>query len=179
MTLTIAEVFKKINEARFNGDRVFILRKHDSSALRGLLKMNYDRSLVLSLPPGVPPFKKKKVPVGFGDTTLLTSAKTWYVFSKELSPTLTQAKREFLFITLLEALDPEEAEILLQAKDRKLKLNLTAKVINEAFPDLIKNYIIDETENSININEVEFNSTPMSDNGQETQKRGRGRPKKS
>jgi hypothetical protein len=176
MTPTIAEVFKKINEARFNGDRVFILRKHDSSALRGLLKMNYDRSLVLSLPPGAPPFKKKKVPVGFGDTTLLTSAKTWYVFSKELSPTLTQAKREFLFITLLEALDPEEAEILLQAKDRKLKLNLTAKVINEAFPNLIK--LFDES----SLNTTELDSQVQGEtvsNEEAPKKRGRGRPKKS
>lgn len=176
MTPTIAEVFKKINEARFNGDRVFILRKHDSSALRGILKMNYDRSLVLSLPPGVPPYKKKKVPVGFGDTTLLTSAKTWYVFSNELSPTLTQSKREFLFISLLEALDPEEAEILLQAKDRKLNLNLTAKVINEAFPNLIK--VFDE--NSLNTNELDSQvQGETAANEEAPKKRGRGRPKKS
>jgi hypothetical protein len=179
MTLTIAEVFKKINEVRFNGDRVFILKKNDTLALRGLLRMNYDHSLKISLPEGAPPYKKKNVPAGFGDTTLLSSAKTWYVFSKELAPTLAQSKREFLFISLLESLDPVEAEIMILAKDRKLNLNLTAKVINDAFPDLIKDYSTDETENSININEVEFNSTPMSANGQETQKRGRGRPKKS
>jgi hypothetical protein len=178
MTLTIAEVFKKINEARFSGDRVFILRKNDSSALRGILKMNYDRSLVLSLPPGIPPYKRKNVPAGFGDTTLLSSARTWYVFSKELAPTLTQSKREFLFITLLEALDPEEADILLQAKDRKLKLNLTAKAINEAFPGLIKNFIeIDET--SLNTTEAETNIRETTTNEEVPQKRGRGRPKKS
>lgn len=175
MTPTIAEVFKKINEARFNGDRVFILRKHDSSALRGLLKMNYDRSLVLSLPPGIPPYKPKKTPVGFGDTTLLTSAKTWYVFSKELSPTLSQSKREFLFISLLEALDSEEAQILLLAKDRKLKLNLSAKVINEAFPNLIRNF----DENALNTNETEHQVEETQTNEETPKKKGRGRPKKS
>lgn len=177
MTLTIAEVFKKINEARFNGDRVFILRQNDSMALKGLLKMNYDQSLVLDLPPGAPPHKKKKVPNGFGDTTLLTSAKTWYVFSRKLSPNLPQTKREFLFITLLESLDPQEAEILLQAKDRKLKLNLTAKVINEAFPDLIKNYVNISDDNSLNTNEHSFLENDT--NEEAPKKRGRGRPKKS
>lgn len=177
MTLTIAEVFKKINEVRFNGDRVFILRQNDSMALRGLLKMNYDQSLVLDLPPGAPPYKKKKVPVGFGDTTLLTSAKTWYVFSRKLSPNLPQAKREFLFITLLESLDPQESEILLQAKDRALKLNLTAKVINEAFPDLIKDYVNISDDNSLNTNEHSFLENAA--NEEAPKKRGRGRPKKS
>jgi hypothetical protein len=176
MTLTIAEVFKKINEARFNGDRVFILRQNDSSALRGLLKMNYDRSLVLSLPEGVPPYKKKAVPVGFGDTTLLTSAKTWYVFSREMSPNLAQPKREFLFITLLESLDPQEAEILLLAKDRKLKLNLSAKVINDAFPDLIKNYI-EPDETFLNTNDTQSLEGTLDEEA--PKKRGRGRPKKS
>lgn len=178
MKSTISEVFEQLNNARFNGDRVFILKKNDSMALRGLLRMNYDKSLVIDLPPGVPPYSKKKVPVGFGDTTLLTSAKTWYVFSKSLSPNLAQAKREFLFITLLEALDPKEAEILLLAKDKKLTLNLTAKVINDAFPDLIKNAIeIDES--SINTsNSGELIVDHLVDE-KAPQKRGRGRPKKS
>lgn len=174
MRNSIAEVFDELKKARFNGDRIFILRKNDSLALRGLIKMNYDKSLKLSLPEGVPPYKKKVVPVGFGDTTLLTSAKSWYVFSRESSPNLPQSKREFLFISLLESLDPKEAEILLQAKDRKLQLNLTAKVIGEVFPGLVKEFFENST-SEINTDETDFQEP---ENAQETKKRGRGRPKK-
>lgn len=178
MKNTIPEVFEQINNVRFNGDRVFILRQNDSMALRGLLRMNYDKSLIIDLPAGIPPYNKKKVPVGFGDTTLITSAKTWYVFSKAASPNLAQAKREFLFITLLEALDPKEAEILLLAKDRKLKLNLTTKVINDAFPGLIKT-AIEIDENSINTTNSGELIVDHIANENAPQKRGRGRPKKS
>lgn len=174
MKSTISEVFDQINAARFNGDRVFILKKNDSMALRGLLRMQYDSSLVIDLPPGVPPYTKKNVPVGFGDSTLLTSARTWYVFSKSSSPNLPQSKREFLFITLLEALDPKEAEILLLAKDRKLKLNLTTKVINEAFPGLI-HVASDDSKmqnDELIVDHIAGENAPE-------KKRGRGRPRKS
>jgi hypothetical protein len=174
MRNSIAEVFDELKKARFNGDRIFILRKNDSMALRGLLKMNYDKSLTLALPPGVPPYNKKSVPVGFGDATLLTSAKGWYIFSKETAPNLTQTKREFMFISLLESLDPKEAEILLLAKDRKLNLNLTHKVINDVFPGLIKDFLESA---EFEINNID-NSDEIVEDGQNEKKRGRGRPKK-
>jgi hypothetical protein len=78
------------------------------------------------------------VPQGFGETTLKVSAKGWYVFNKENAPNLRQSKRESMFISLLEALDPVEAEILLAAKDKKLDLGLTKKALDEVFPGLIK-----------------------------------------
>lgn len=51
---------------------------------------------------------------------------------------MKQTKRESLFINLLESLDPKEAKILIDAKDKKLDLGLTKKVIDEVFPGLIR-----------------------------------------
>jgi hypothetical protein len=136
--LTIAEVCESLKSAKTKNDRVEILKNNDTQALRGLLRLNYDASLIVALPEGAPPFKPLNVPVGFGNTTLKASARGWYVFVQGAAPNLKQAKREALFIDLLESLDSKEAEILIGAKDRKLDLGLTKKVIDEVFPGLIK-----------------------------------------
>lgn len=137
-SLTIAEVCDLLKSAKTKNDRIAILKNNDCPALRGILRMNYDASLVLALPEGAPPFKPLNVPVGFGNTTLKASARGWYVFIKDASPDLKQAKRESLFINLLESIDSKEAAILIDAKERKLDLGLTKKVIDEIFPGLIK-----------------------------------------
>lgn len=137
-SLSVAEVIRLLKSAKTKNERVEILKKNDTPALRGILRMNYDVDLKLALPDGIPPYKPLNVPQGFGETTLKTSARGWYVFIKEKSPNLKQSKRESIFISLLESLDPVEAEILVSAKDRKLDLGLTKKAIDEVFPGLIK-----------------------------------------
>jgi hypothetical protein len=137
-SLTIAEIVGKLKSAKTKTERIKILKDNDCAAIRGLIRMNFDESLKLALPDGIPPFKKATVPQGFGNTTLKASATGWYVFVKELSPNMKQSKREALFIQLLESLDAKESEILLQAKERTLDLGLTKKVILEVFPGLIQ-----------------------------------------
>ena len=47
-------------------------------------------------------------------------------------------KRESLFLNLLETLHIEEAELLIAAKDKKLKSKgITKKLVRDAFPNLI------------------------------------------
>ena len=53
---------------------------------------------------------------------------------------IMQAKREKLFVDLLESLNHEEAKVLLLAKERNLYdeyKGLTLKVVQDAFPGLI------------------------------------------
>jgi hypothetical protein len=137
-SLSIAEIVGKLKSAKTKTERIEILKNNDCAALRGIIRMNFDESLVLALPNGRPPFKQAIVPDGFGKTTLKSSAKGWYVFIESLSPNIKQSKRELMFIQLLESLDKSESEILVQAKERNLDLGLTKKAINEVFPGLIK-----------------------------------------
>jgi hypothetical protein len=54
------------------------------------------------------------------------------------NPNLTPLKRESLFIGLIESIDPEDAKVLLAAKDKKLPVKgITSTIVNEAFPGLI------------------------------------------
>ena len=61
-----------------------------------------------------------------------------YLFVEGGNPNLKPARREYLFIELLESVHPSEAELLCQIKDKKLKCNgLTYNLVKETFPELI------------------------------------------
>jgi hypothetical protein len=50
---------------------------------------------------------------------------------------LNTVKREKIFIEMLEALDPEEAKLVLMIKDKKITYKgITRKLVEEALPDL-------------------------------------------
>ena len=51
-------------------------------------------------------------------------------------------KRERIFIDLLESLHAKEAEVLVLAKDKKLKYKgITGKLVSDAYPGLIRKKI--------------------------------------
>ena len=51
-------------------------------------------------------------------------------------PNMTSMRREQLFIQLLEALDPDDAELIIAMKDKSSPYkNLTKKLVMETFPD--------------------------------------------
>ena len=61
-----------------------------------------------------------------------------YLFVEGGNPNLKQVRREYLFVELLESIDPSEAELLLQVKDKKIKCRgLTYNLVKETFPELI------------------------------------------
>lgn len=134
---TVGEAFELLKKAKSKTERLKILKENDSLALRSILRLNYDPNLKFELPEGTPPYTPNPKPVGFGDTTLKTAIDGFYVFVKASCPGLRQHKREMMFINLLETLDSQEAKLLIDAKDKKLKLGLTTKTINEVFPGLL------------------------------------------
>ena len=55
-----------------------------------------------------------------------------YLFVEGGNPNLKQVRREYLFVELLESIDPSEAELLLQVKDKKIKCRgLTYNLVKE------------------------------------------------
>ena len=55
------------------------------------------------------------------------------------NPNLKQAKREQIFIQMLETVSADDASLLLAMKNKKSPYkNITKSIINEAFPGLIK-----------------------------------------
>lgn len=139
-TPTIGEIFDEIKKAKSKKERIAILREWNGPHIKCLLRVNFDPNFQSALPEN-PPYTPSPKPVGLSDLQLWTEVKKMRLFTKDAKgnfghPTLKQIKRESIFIQLLEMLDPNEAELLVACLEKRLKCGLTAKVVNEAYPDM-------------------------------------------
>jgi hypothetical protein len=138
MKLGISEILRKANDAPDDHARLHILRINDSPTLRNMLNLALDKNVKWQLPDGIPPYK----PNDLVDQhhRMYTEMRKMYLFIEGGSPNLKQLRRETLFIELLESLDPEDAKLVLAAKDKYIPYNnITVELINIAFPGLINN----------------------------------------
>ena len=137
--LLISEVLRKVSNAKTKKEKVELLRKHNSSALRQLLIWNFDESVVSMIPEGDVPYTPNDAPVGTDHTRLESEYRGFYRFVKGGQDKLPSLKRETMFVQLLEGLSAEEAELLCLVKDGKLNdkyKRITKAVISEAFPQI-------------------------------------------
>lgn len=136
MKLGIAEILQKVSELEKKEDKIALLRKNDSSAIRTILKYALDPSVKWDLPAGNPPYKE--CPYLDQENMLYSEARRLYLFIEGGNPNLNKLKREALFIGLLESLAPADAKLVCNAKDKKLPYKgINIKLVNEAYPGLI------------------------------------------
>jgi len=132
----VHEIFTKVNNAKDKPKKIAVLKQYDSPALRMLVKGAFDPKIEWELPPGEPPFIPNEAPEGTEHTLLENEAKRLWHFVKGADPKLNSLKKETLFIQILEGLHADEAQVLLDIKNKKL--NKTYKgfsdsVAKEAF----------------------------------------------
>lgn len=138
MKLLINEVLQKVSNAKTKVAKVKLLKEHNSNALRTLLIVNFDESVVSLLPEGSVPYAANDAPAGTEHTLLEKEYRKLYLFFKGGSSSLKQSQRENLFIQMLEGLQEAEAEILILVKDKALnkKYRITRACVEEAFPNI-------------------------------------------
>ena len=114
-----------------------LLKYANNGAFREILKYAFDPNIKFLLPPGNPPYNSV-VDDSENPTYLYGLVRKLYLFVEGGNPNLKPARREYLFIELLESLHPSEADLLLQVKDKKIKCRgLTYNLVKETFPNLI------------------------------------------
>ena len=137
--LLISEILRKVSNAKTKKEKVDLLRKHNTTALRQLLIINFDESIVSMMPEGDVPYTPNDAPVGTDHTRLESEYRGLYRFFKGGQDNLPSLKRESMFVQLLEGLSAEEAELLVLAKDGRINekyKRLTKAVVSEAFPSI-------------------------------------------
>ena len=130
------EIATKINNAKDKPRKLKVLKDNDSVALRQVLKGAFDPKIEWLLPQGDVPFKRNDAPIGTEHTLLSQEAKRLYLFTKGGDSSLSNTKRETLFIQLLEGLSAEEADFLVTVVNKKINnkyKGLTANLVREAF----------------------------------------------
>ena len=137
MKLLMHEVLQKVSNAKTKAEKIKLLQEYNTQALRSLLIINFDDSIVSLLPPGEPPFDKNNAPEGTEHTRLEHEARLLHHFFKGGS-NVKQTKREQMFIQMLEGLNAGEANVLVLAKDKELgkRWKITRQCVEEAFPQI-------------------------------------------
>lgn len=113
-----------------------------------ILQLAFDQNLRFLLPESDPPYTPCKFPGQ--EIMLYNSLRKMYVFLEGHSPqNLTPLRREYLFIEMLETLDPEDAELMVAVKNKTLNAKrITPKLVNEAVPGLLTSFsnVVDSNE---------------------------------
>ena len=135
-TPLLSEVLKKVHNAKTKSKKIEILKENDSDALRMVLKSSFDPNIEWVFPDGDVPYQKNEAAEGTEHTVLRKESRKLYRFIKGGDNTIPQFKKENLFIQMLEGLHESEAQLIVDAKDKKLHQvykGLSDNVVKEAF----------------------------------------------
>tara|TARA_R100001443_G_scaffold8261_5_gene17590 strand:- start:1339 stop:1740 length:402 start_codon:yes stop_codon:yes gene_type:complete len=128
-----------VEEQKTKAKKVAILKEYRDDSLTAILIWNFDSSVISAVPEGVVPYKENEVPIGTDHTSLRREWKNLFHFIKGGNDSLSNLRRETMFIQMLEGLHPEEAKIICLVKDKNLteKYKLTQALIADAYPDIV------------------------------------------
>ena len=136
----VYEILEELDSCTTKQRKVDLIntKYNNHTPLQYVLRWNFDRSIKSLLPEGEPPFDKERKD-GDSPQALWSYLKMFPNFvDSAQGRQLPELKRENLFIEMLDALDLEEANVIVLAKDGKLeeKYSITLDVVNAAYPDI-------------------------------------------
>ena len=135
MLHSLSEIVTKATEQKTKEEKITWLKKNESVPLKTILKFMYDSSIEFLIPNTPPPWKKNDY-VGV-EGMLYKEARRLRIFVKGGGyDQLDQVKREQLFISLLEDIDNNDAELLCKMIAQKPLKGLSRAVVHETFPEL-------------------------------------------
>ena len=132
----LSEILIKAHKAKVAADKIRILKEENCRALQQICQWAYNPTITSDLPEGTPPYVENDAPEGTEHMILRTEGdKLWHFVKtqinygevtkeedkkyKQANPKLQATKRERMFIRLLEGLHKDEAELLINVKDKK------------------------------------------------------------
>jgi hypothetical protein len=136
MQVSVAEFLEKVGKLKRTQEKIDALKANDSFVLRAVLQAAFDPKVEFLLPEGEPPYKPNDL-VDL-EHVLVREARMIQYFVKGFHDDLPQNKREQMFISLLENVDPKDAKLLCAIKDKKLPFKgITLQHVTEGLPGLI------------------------------------------
>jgi len=102
-----------------------------------ILMYMFHPDVVFNLPEGAPNFKKMPKAAD-SEGSLYRESRTLYLFIKGQADNIPDLKRQTMFVQLLEALDPDDAELVLAMKEKRCPYkNITYDLVHNTFPGLL------------------------------------------
>jgi len=143
-TPLLSEVLQKLGKIKSKKDKVLYLKDNNTDALRQIIKSSFDPKIKWALPYGEVPYVQNEAPEGTEHNVLAYEIRKIYHFIESGNSKISQTKREMMFVQMLEGLHPDEADVLVAAKDKILHQKykgLSINVVKEAF-DWDDNYMV-------------------------------------
>ena len=137
MVTGLYEFLNKVSKLKRTQEKVDALKGQDSLPLRIILQCAFDPNVRFLLPEGDPPYKPNEL-VDQQHVLIKDCDKLKYFVQGLGHDMLKQAKREAMFVELLERVDPDDAKLLCAIKDKKMPFpGITINHVTEALPGLI------------------------------------------
>lgn len=134
--LELYEVLEKIENTQEKEKQIEILRENKTPALVDYCRCLYDDRVNFNLPEGPPPYTPSPEE-SYPSTWHRENRKLRYVVKGLQGDQLTPLKRETIFIGILEAVHPKDAEVIIKMKDKQPAAEVfTYDLVKEAFPDV-------------------------------------------
>ena len=133
----ISEILKKINaEQDIEKRKQLLAQQHQNQGVLVILKMAFHPDFVTNLPEGAPPYNPCQQLDQQG--MLYQALRTMYLYYGEGNPNVSKNKREAKFVQMVESLDPPDALLIIDVKDKKLPYpNITKELVEEVYPGLL------------------------------------------
>jgi len=131
----MGEIILEIRKEKSKAKKIELLRFYDHPVLRGMMELAYDERLTWALPEGVPPYTPLAKSMD-AQGHLYADMRRMYIFLEGGHKTIKPLRRESIFVTMLEELDPDDAALLCEVKNRSVK-GVTKQMVKEAFPDFL------------------------------------------
>lgn len=136
----IYEVFDDFNAATTKAERLEVLRKNNSYALKNVLLGAMHPNIKFTINK-IPPFKREKMPEGMSYSHMTEALGRIYLFmdgNPRVPEGLTEKRKIEILIQILESLEEKEADIYASVIKKDLKIKyLTPSLVNEAFGELL------------------------------------------
>lgn len=135
----VFEILEKAAQAPSRVEKQEVLSENNCLALRDVVKGAYDDTIDFSLlPKGEPPYTPAEEPK---DSLMDKSTTLRYFVKGGPGEKLPAARREQMFIQLLESIHPKDAQLVLWVKDKQLAQKykgITKKLCQGVWEDLIR-----------------------------------------
>lgn len=137
MVKSVHEVIEETRKKRTKKDKIDYLRANESWALKDILKGTYDDSIQWNLPKGTPPYQANEQHSAPGNL-LRENKKFAYFVRGGKGDKMMKAKREQIFIAILETIEPQDAELVIGMINKSTITGITKATVQEAYPGLIQ-----------------------------------------
>jgi len=143
MATGLAEILKAANDQETKAARIQYLKDNSSAALKKVLGFAYDPVIEWRLPETSPPYTPQPKEADLQNVLIAEIRKLNVFVNHNDYLNIKPLARETQYIQLLEAVDPDDAQLLIAIKNRTMPsfaINITKDVVAEAFPGISKHW---------------------------------------